>query len=344
MPGEPTGSFATDQDPPAQAHRFADRVFVGAGSQITGDWPANAITTGLTPTAQTLHSWLAREATMWVDATQGKYGVVGHSQSSLQTNPPHNITTGSIGVAGSAIGDGAPGVGSWGGYFEAFQITEGFTVGAEFAVANLTGTVGTRMNPFNVKNVGVVDGVAVWLQAGCGLDAINYNGSLGEAADVSNAITIASSYADNSVKFRTGVVIADGAIDGQGVQVHRAIDMPERHQIGWWRSENGPGAMSAYIWSDRFPAGSAAVGITFKQNLIDLAASLGISVSAVRVGSNKVVGARNTGWTTAAGTANKNASGINVNTITATDANLREVAAWVKAIHDALASHGLIGP
>ena len=53
--------------------------------------------------------------------------------------------------------------------------------------------------------------------------------------------------------------------------------------------------------------------------------------------------ARVTGFTTAAGTANKDASGINVGTITASDANIRALAAWVKSIHDALATHGAIG-
>jgi hypothetical protein len=57
----------------------------------------------------------------------------------------------------------------------------------------------------------------------------------------------------------------------------------------------------------------------------------------------KVHGTRVTGFTTAAGTANKDASGINVGTITASDANIRALAAWVKSLHDALASHGAIG-
>lgn len=63
-----------------------------------------------------------------------------------------------------------------------------------------------------------------------------------------------------------------------------------------------------------------------------------------KVSTLQVVGARNTGWTTAAGSGNKDASGINTGTITATDGNMQAVAAWVKSIHDALATHGLIGP
>jgi hypothetical protein len=60
-------------------------------------------------------------------------------------------------------------------------------------------------------------------------------------------------------------------------------------------------------------------------------------------GAVQVVTQRQTGYTTAAGTGNKNAGAINVGTITATDGNLQAVAAWVKSIHDALATHGLIG-
>ena len=59
--------------------------------------------------------------------------------------------------------------------------------------------------------------------------------------------------------------------------------------------------------------------------------------------TTQVVGARVTGFTTAAGSANKDASAINVGTITATDANLQAIAAWAKALHDAMATHGLIG-
>ena len=61
------------------------------------------------------------------------------------------------------------------------------------------------------------------------------------------------------------------------------------------------------------------------------------------VNGSQVLGARDTGFTTAAGSANKNASGINVGTITASDANIRALAAWVKALHDSLATHGAIG-
>lgn len=67
------------------------------------------------------------------------------------------------------------------------------------------------------------------------------------------------------------------------------------------------------------------------------------ATGAFAVGANQVMGARVTGFVTAVGTANKDASAINVGTITASDANIRAVAAWVKSIHDALATHGAIG-
>jgi hypothetical protein len=63
----------------------------------------------------------------------------------------------------------------------------------------------------------------------------------------------------------------------------------------------------------------------------------------IKLNGSKVIGTRVTGFATAAGTANKDASGINVGTITASDANIRALAAWVKSLHDALASHGAIG-
>lgn len=61
------------------------------------------------------------------------------------------------------------------------------------------------------------------------------------------------------------------------------------------------------------------------------------------VAGTKVVGPRNTGWTTAAGGSNKNAAGINTSTITATDGNMQALANWVKAIADGLIGHGLFG-
>lgn len=61
-------------------------------------------------------------------------------------------------------------------------------------------------------------------------------------------------------------------------------------------------------------------------------------------GSDKVVGARQTGFQTYAGTARKNASIIDADTVTASDANIRLVAQTVKALFDALLAHGLIGP
>lgn len=68
-----------------------------------------------------------------------------------------------------------------------------------------------------------------------------------------------------------------------------------------------------------------------------------INNSVYRVGANQVVGARQTGWTTSSGTATKNQSALNVDTITATDANLRLIGQWLKGVTDGLITHGLIG-
>lgn len=56
------------------------------------------------------------------------------------------------------------------------------------------------------------------------------------------------------------------------------------------------------------------------------------------VAGTQVVSARNTGWTTFAGTANKNAGGLDTGTATTA-----QVAQVVKSIMDALIAHGLIG-
>jgi len=64
---------------------------------------------------------------------------------------------------------------------------------------------------------------------------------------------------------------------------------------------------------------------------------------ALHIDGIQVVGDRNTGWTTFAGVGTKNHAAINVDTITASDANLRLLGKAVKGIQDALTTHGLIG-
>lgn len=83
---------------------------------------------------------------------------------------------------------------------------------------------------------------------------------------------------------------------------------------------------------------NGAITCDFKTTGINLASAMVLSVATVQV-----VGARNTGWTTSSGTGTKNQSAINVDTITATDANLRLVGQWLKGVTDALITHGLIG-
>lgn len=68
-----------------------------------------------------------------------------------------------------------------------------------------------------------------------------------------------------------------------------------------------------------------------------------ITGKVVRVNQVQVLGPRVTGFVTSAGTAAKDASAFNVDSFTATDANIRLLGKWVKAIHDALITHGAIG-
>lgn len=63
-----------------------------------------------------------------------------------------------------------------------------------------------------------------------------------------------------------------------------------------------------------------------------------INGAVLQISTTQVVGARNTGWTTFTGTANKNAGGLDTGTVTT--AQLAQV---VKSILDALITHGLLG-
>lgn len=66
------------------------------------------------------------------------------------------------------------------------------------------------------------------------------------------------------------------------------------------------------------------------------------ATTALKVNNVKVVGAGVAGFVTSAGTAVKDASTINADTITATDGNIQALAKVVKALLDALLAHGLI--
>ena len=57
------------------------------------------------------------------------------------------------------------------------------------------------------------------------------------------------------------------------------------------------------------------------------------------VAGTQVVGARNTGWTTFTGASTKNAGGFDTGTVTTA-----QLASVVKAMFDAMVTHGLIGP
>lgn len=91
-------------------------------------------------------------------------------------------------------------------------------------------------------------------------------------------------------------------------------------------------------------AGSYGVSVagTLKLNLTATALNMATGV-ALQIATVQVVGPRNTGWTTSAGTATKNQGAINADTITATDGNMQLVTKWLKGVTDALITHGLLG-
>lgn len=91
-------------------------------------------------------------------------------------------------------------------------------------------------------------------------------------------------------------------------------------------------------------AGSLGVAIAgaIAANVTATALNLATGV-ALQIATVQVVGARATGWTTFAGTGTTNQGAINVDTFTATDANIRLLGQGVKGMLDALILHGLLG-
>ena len=79
-------------------------------------------------------------------------------------------------------------------------------------------------------------------------------------------------------------IAANGvAENSQGTNLFYAMQMPQRHMLSWWR-DAGVDELGAFIWSDVIPNGSATVGITFKQDLIDFSAANGLRADAIRLG------------------------------------------------------------
>lgn len=270
-----SASFSSDQVPPANIHRMNDRLFLSDGTLYDGKWAVGA-STGLTPEARIMHGWGAREAALWADHRYGSMTIVGHSQSSKAVlNGWQGIGLGtitSIGVSGFVINDatvathGETGAG-WAMYMDAKRMpSAGFTVAAEISIANF-GTAPGVTTPYNAKS-GVANSVGIWLQSGGGLDAVGYANQFGAVTHAAAAMVILSSYADDSKKFVKGIIFDDGALVdvSGGSNVYSAIDLPQRHQISWYRPSDG--AQSSFIWGD-VPTGSP-VGITFLPGVVEI--------------------------------------------------------------------------
>lgn len=283
----PTGGFAENQAAfPPRVHRFADRVYIGDGVTMKGNWPTPL---GLDAVTNKLHAWGPREATLYVDAPNGGMAIVGYAQRSKKTKAgivDYTAAGGAgIGISGFGVNDGlgaqlGP---AWGGYFDCVRFPgAGFSVGIEVEIANL----GTwlNMNPFNAKGAGVAQaGVGVWIGSGAGLDANGYDNSLGTTEDAAAGIVLLSSYADNSIGFGKGIIIANGALRDLGGGVFSAMEVPAASQFSWYR-DNGAGAgqQAAYIWESGTVAGSAILGIRFGSDGITLRSG---STPSLRVGT-----------------------------------------------------------
>ncbi|RUW98806.1 hypothetical protein EOA35_22555, partial [Mesorhizobium sp. M8A.F.Ca.ET.023.01.1.1] len=159
-----TGKFSTDQGAP-RIHRMTDRLFINDGVSFNGQF-LSANIAGLSTDAHALHDWGPRDASVFVDSSVAGLAIVGHSESkkfAAWSGTAFAATPASAGVAGFSINNRVGGGGaSWGGYFDAVRLTNGFTVGVEVAMANF-GSEST-ITPFNVKTGGQDGGVAVWAQ------------------------------------------------------------------------------------------------------------------------------------------------------------------------------------
>ena len=110
-----------------------------------------------------------------------------------------------------------------------------------------------------------------------------------------------------------------------------------------WRADDATadrqlGMRVATLWED---ATHATLRSQARFSLSNAGATLEVlrlTSTGISLFQTAVVGARNTGWTTFTGTANKNAGGLDTGTATTA-----QVAQVVKSILDALIAHGLLG-
>lgn len=110
-----------------------------------------------------------------------------------------------------------------------------------------------------------------------------------------------------------------------------------------WRADDATadrqlGMRVATFWEDATHATLRSQARFTLQNAGATLEVLRLTSTGISLFQTQVVGARNTGWTTFTGTANKNAGGLDTGTVTT--AQLAQV---VKSILDALITHGLLG-
>ncbi len=124
------------------------------------------------------------------------------------------------------------------------------------------------------------------------VDAVSGNTFICAVAHTSSGSVFSAYRAANTTHWRqnpggrAGLVVGRGAIaeNYAGTDVYPAVMLPDRHQIQWYRDNAGTAELSAFIWNTRNTAGSAAVGITFGQDLVSFTATNGILTGAVRIG------------------------------------------------------------
>jgi len=209
----------------------------------------------------------------------------------------------------------------------------GMEIDLEFSAAGSVGagSGGLYINVFNKTNAGPA------IQLG-GLGGGKFTNGI-----ILDAI-VGTGLAPNGSASMTSMINSAG-----GVFSDAAIILSNTHRLKF----NGTGAVNGYLSMDddnnlRMTLGDAGFAIrdkTDNNTLFTFENSGALYVGAIKDQTSglQVLAGRVTGFVTMEGSANQNGSAINVGTITANDANIRALAAHMKAVEDALISHGLIG-
>ncbi|SFB18723.1 hypothetical protein [Azotobacter beijerinckii] len=253
-----TGNLYIENTPPANIHRFSDRIFLGDAVDNNGS-SASPVTSWLgkkdyvapNGSLQPGLGWIENNATFASYASKGAIGIAGASHTSGFITPGGA----SIGIVGAAVNDN-PSVymGAYAAYLDAksYPTAVGSVFGVEIGVANL-GDYVDQYSSSNRKTYGIL--------LAAGADE-NVNGLSGDCTSGIN-------FSNNGARWGVGITFGSGALRAktyQSATYYSALTLRNSMRIAW---EGGAGETFNYL-NGYSTAESTATGINLRNSTIEL--------------------------------------------------------------------------